>query len=380
MSKYSLGIRIKMALTSSRNRASLDEARNPNKIWRHLPLRVELASETSVPPPISIEIQPTSACNLRCRWCSYWERNNFDSHKSGFLKADLIDKIVNYASKNSVKSIYLAGGGEPCAYPYIHDIVHKIHHLGISLAMITNGTLFARRLLDIGNYFKYLQVSVISSNSEEYTRVTGSDKGFSDMQKLPKIIKDHHGDRSPIIGGMYVLTQWNYEKAFEVIEFCKNNEFDYCSFRIAVDFENRGVALPEKCFNFLRDGLDKYCDVDSQYTNLEKILNLTYPRIYTPTQCLNTKYGLYATIDTKGGVYICVPDVGKENLCIGSLVNNSFEEIWNSERHREIVQELNKRYCNGECHSDCRSHNYNSIAAVNMPPSKSIPIIHSEFL
>lgn len=361
------------------SKISIEELRSPKKIWRHLPERkIIYELDNVIPPPISIEIQPTSACNLRCKWCSYWDRNGFDSKRSNYLNLEIIEKIITFSAKNKIKSIYLAGGGEPCIYPFIKNVVEKINKAGISLAIITNGTLFAEKLLDVANYFSYLQVSIISCNPEEYFSVTNSNKGFFAMQELPKKIKDIHAQNAPIIGGMYVLTEWNYKNAFKVINFCQEKQFDYCSFRFAVDYENRGVALPDKCYDFLRNGIEKFSNVDSTYTNLEKLLNSVYPRNYKPNECLNTKYGLFTTVDTKGNVYLCVPDIGKEELSIGSLKNQTFEEIWNSEKHKIISKTLDLRYMQKECHGDCRAHGYNEMAKNN--PPDFISTIHSEFL
>lgn len=277
-----------------------------------------------------------------------------------------------------MKSIYLAGGGEPCAHPKIHEITERFWKAGLSIGMITNGTLFSSRLMDIGHYFSYLQISLISPQEENYNQSTGSKIGFDRMKALPREIKELHGDQSPVIGGMFVLTQWNYRKAFETIEFCRTNDFDYCSFRVAIDFEDRGIGLPEYVLEHLRKEAEKLSPILDSYTNLSKILAGPTVQNYQPTRCVNIQYGLYAIVDPKGHVFLCIPDVGKKELCIGDLNQQTFTQIWAQYIHRKTVKGLKDRYCKGLCHASCRSHKYNEIA--QKPKPQDLPNLHAEFL
>jgi len=354
--------------------SKLQQARNPNKIWHFMPNRSKI-NETPIIAPISIEIQPTSACNLRCKWCSYWDRNGFGKTRPQSLSLSVIENIADFASQNGTKSIYIAGGGEPCAYQNIREMVEILSNKGLSLAMITNGTLFAKKLSNQADKFSYLQVSLISSDKENYNDSTRSSVGYEEMKLLPSVIKDQHGNNSPTIGGMYVITKWNYTNALKAIDFCTENLFDYCSFRAAIDFEDRGVALNNEIINELKANLKPH---HKKFSNLEKVLANALNNQYATSNCLNIHYGLYCIIDPHGGVFLCIPDVGNKRFCIGNLYEQSFQEIWQGKEHKKIVQNLENRYkCNG-CHYACRAHAYNAVYQQSKPIV--LPELHKNFL
>lgn len=374
--------RVKRNQTSSPVResgiANINDAKDPRKIWHVVPERAEALEQGEILPPVSIELQPTMTCNLRCQWCSYWDRNKFDEGKGEAIPFEYIQRLAQYCTDHNVKGIYLSGGGEPCAYPHIADTVRAFKDVGCQLAMITNGTMFAKTLLDQADAFTYLQVSLISPHREQYQSVTGRDKHHQ-MMNLPQNIKNRWGTKSPTIGGMYVLTQWNYKSARDAIDFARTAGYDYCAFRTAIDFEDRGVSLPDEAFSWLREHFDEESPIDDTFTNLRSVLSRCRSTAEpVGKHCLSTSLGLYATVNARGEIYLCVPDVSKEGMAIGSMKDREFDEIWGGERHQDILKQLDERYACTQCHPACRSHAYNRAIANEMPDQ--LPNTHVELV
>ena len=79
-----------------------------------------------------------------------------------------------------------------------------------------------------------------------------------------------------------------------------------------------------------------------------------------PDGCKCIQIGTSAFINYDGGVYLCQPDIGNKSLQIGNVNDQHFSQIWRSELHKQVVDNLNIRYDNGQC-EHCRSISYNRV-------------------
>ncbi len=319
----------------------------------------------------------TMACNLRCKWCSYWIRNRFDTGSMSSMPLDIVVKLASYCSKAGVRGVYFSGGGEPLAYIHIAAATEAFHDAGCELALITNGTLLRRRLLELMNRFTYIQVSLIGTSDGTYVANTGR-HGFSEMSALPRAIRERHGSDSPTVGGMYVISDFNYREVPQVVDMARAAGYDYCSFRVAVDFENRDVALSTDARAWLSAYLvgDNYDTIG--YTNLRQVLEQMIAAPELSSHCETMDLGLYATVTPDGLVYLCVPDVGRKEFAIGDLTKTLFEDLWGSTRHLKVLEQLHARYRCAGCHTACRGHRYN--AALRRPMPAGVASVHAAFL
>jgi len=65
-----------------------------------------------------------------------------------------------------------------------------------------------------------------------------------------------------------------------------------------------------------------------------------------------------AFVNYNGGVYLCQPDIGNNELEIGNLNDSTFKQIWNSDKHHKVIKKLHNRWNQGLC-SNCRSIAFN---------------------
>lgn len=84
--------------------------------------------------PVYMEIAPTSACNLRCEFCSNINRTKDES-------LDLLDivKFVSDLKKIGLKAVAFTGGGDPTMYPGIDSLIMQCYGMGLKVGLITNG-------------------------------------------------------------------------------------------------------------------------------------------------------------------------------------------------------------------------------------------------
>ncbi|MCR4397031.1 MAG: radical SAM protein [Candidatus Saccharicenans sp.] len=97
-------------------------------------------------------IEPTSGCNLKCQTCI---RNTWNE-PFGSMRLELFDRLCQQIKELSyLRSVMLAGFGEPLFHPDIMTMVRKLKEAAaVSVEITTNGTLLAeemaRQLLEAG--------------------------------------------------------------------------------------------------------------------------------------------------------------------------------------------------------------------------------------
>ena len=84
----------------------------------------------------SIELDPTTACNLACHGCISASLLN-----QGGFKRDRIKEMAKEFKELGVKAVVLIGGGEPMAHPEFGTIVDYFYENDIHVGVTSNGTL-----------------------------------------------------------------------------------------------------------------------------------------------------------------------------------------------------------------------------------------------
>lgn len=82
-----------------------------------------------------MNIVVTNQCNRRCPFCI--AQKNTSKTKTEFLSLDNVNKAVEFAKAEGIKTIALTGG-EPTLHPHIIEIAEILHQNGFDLALYTN--------------------------------------------------------------------------------------------------------------------------------------------------------------------------------------------------------------------------------------------------
>jgi len=91
--------------------------------------------------PISLQVGPTSRCNLNCSFCSNSKRKTHED-----LDEELLACTVKELRYLGLKTVEWTGGGDPTMYAYINFIISYCHKLGLEQGMITNGILLRQKV------------------------------------------------------------------------------------------------------------------------------------------------------------------------------------------------------------------------------------------
>lgn len=91
--------------------------------------------------PVSLQIAPTSQCNLNCIFCSNVNRTEHESINS----TELVD-FLSALRFIGLKSVEWTGGGDPTMYLHINELISLCSTLGLRQGMITNGVALDRNV------------------------------------------------------------------------------------------------------------------------------------------------------------------------------------------------------------------------------------------
>jgi len=129
---------------------------------------------------LSIELEFTRTCNLRCLYC-YAEAGEPAEDE---LDIEELKSTILQAKDLGAKKIILLGGGEPLLFHGLKEIVEFIHSLGLQQIMFTNGTLITR---ETAGFLYENKVSVVvkqnSFKPEIQDMLTGRKGSFEKIKR-----------------------------------------------------------------------------------------------------------------------------------------------------------------------------------------------------
>lgn len=176
-------------------------------------------------PPVRIDLEPTLACNLKCKFC--WQRSKERLEQCNYsnpLSENRILELIDEAAKLGVKEWQIAGGWEPMVKPeFAMKIMRCIKKNKMYGCITTNGTLFKEEyieeLVKIG--WDQILFSLEGPNAEIHDSLTGVKGSFDksvEAMKLFKKYKQIHRRKKPIYSFHTVLTNANYTNLKEMVQ------------------------------------------------------------------------------------------------------------------------------------------------------------------
>jgi len=121
--------------------------------------------------PLFIDVEVTSACNLKCPFCATTFRENMI--KKGFISFDIIRKIIDEGRENNLYGVKFNIRGEPLLHPQIHDFVKYAKQKGLIDVYFNTNAMFlteeiSRKLIGAG--LDRLSISFEGYTKEVYER------------------------------------------------------------------------------------------------------------------------------------------------------------------------------------------------------------------
>ncbi|MFQ6034719.1 MAG: radical SAM protein, partial [Sedimentisphaerales bacterium] len=186
-------------------------------------------------PPVVVEINPTSACNQRCRYCYVAGRT------SGTMDDDLLLKIMSQLPDAGVKAVVFQGTGEPLLHKELPESIEVGAKNGLAMSVTTNGVLLNKRMQErILKHLRYIKFSNLEKEPKRYAY----DHSCTEKQweTLIKNIKDavatrEEQDLEILYLSTVYLTKESFHEAYDILKYLKELGIDYVSIQEAIPNE-----------------------------------------------------------------------------------------------------------------------------------------------
>jgi len=132
--------------------------------------------------PLSLQVAPTSRCNLKCVFCSNVNRENHED-----LDLDILKTTILKLQEMGTKTVEWTGGGDPTMYQHINELMAYCDTLGLKQGMITNGVALVKKVL------------IENLNQLTWLRISMNCLDYVDSIEIPEI--------SGILGFSYVMNE-----------------------------------------------------------------------------------------------------------------------------------------------------------------------------
>ena len=339
--------------------------------------------------PITIEIDPSNACNHSCPFCisGHLHLKKFkgtELFNRTMLSEPVFQNLIEDLTKTNIKAINWTGGGEPTQNPYLGRAISFIKkNSKIEMGMFSNGSLIER--FDLFEIFvkslEWIRISIDAGLPNTYNdlRKTNKNNDFKTVMKnIKKLIEFKKNFNSKIVIGVgFVVTEENYKEIEIFANLFKDIDVDYCQFKPEIIQIERKNSLGNQKQN-IKMQISSDFWLNKVVSSLEKakvilghkfecneykledliVDSENYGRNYK--ECIGSQF--QPCIGADGNVYVCTNHRGHKKYSYGSIIEKSFSKIWNDiETRKKIMNIINKKEKFSNCTQLCKPHESNKI-------------------
>ena len=275
--------------------------------------------------PISISIEPTTSCNLRCPECPSGLRSF--TRPTGMLPEKLFTHTIDELADTLLYLIFYFQG-EPYLHPKFLDLVKYASKKGIYTATSTNAhfltDITAKQTIESGLDRMIISIDGTTQEVYEQYRVGGNLSKVIDGTKKIVYWKKELKSKTPHIIFQFLVVKPNEHQLKDIKKMAKELGVDEVAFKTAqiYDYENGSSLIPT---------INKYARYelksDGKYQIKNKLLDNCWKMWHS---CVITWDGL---------VVPCCFDKDAEYR-MGDLKNKTFKEVWQSQSYNEFRKSL----------------------------------------
>lgn len=275
--------------------------------------------------PISISIEPTTSCNLRCPECPSGLRSF--TRPTGMLKTELYQSVIDQLAP-SLSYLIFYFQGEPYLHPSLVDMIRYASNKGIYTATSTNAHYLndqaAKNTVESG--LDRLIISIDGTLQETYEsyRVGGNLEKVIEGTKNIIRWKRELKSKTPHVIFQFLVVKPNEHQVDEVK-------------KLATELGVDEVVLKTAQIYDYKNGSDLIPTID-QYSRYQKKSDGTYEiKNELEDHCWKMWHSCVITWD--GKVVPCCFDKDAHYV-LGDLTKNTFKEIWEGQSYHQFRSSL----------------------------------------
>ncbi|MCK5226577.1 MAG: radical SAM protein [Desulfobulbaceae bacterium] len=302
---------------------------------------------------LSMELELSRLCNLRCIYCYAASGLALENE----LSFDEITNAIDQGIELGARNIIILGGGEPLLYPDLFKVIDYILSKGVRADLFTNATLITP---EIAEQLYEKKVSVVmkqnSHTKEIQDTLAGHAGAFDAIRKgLTALLDAGYPDETHTLGIETIICKQNIKELPALWRWAKTKGI--IPYFETMTWQGRAKEHPE-----LEVSID---DVRQLFETLAKIDREEFGNEWTPhpplvsSHCARHEYSCTVTAD--GDIHPC-PGV---SIPVGNIREKSLADILNKS---PVVRDLRniRQTVKGQCKEcdlgsfcyGCRGHAY----------------------
>ena len=317
----------------------------------------------SVAPPIRLQIEPVSYCNLTCEFCVLSQMQR----KTELMSKEEISKIVK---ESGAKWVQLSGVGETFLHPDVIEIIKAVKRWGPVLKITTNGTPLSpeicRGVVDEG--VDFIDVSIDTTDEALYRQIRG--RRLSKVIDNIRYLVDYRNSRGSRleVAAKHVYNEANIRNLPQDIERLADLPFDDAFFLWIVDmYEGSDLCtIRQEYLEIIKEAMKRARGLRRpDLVRALKILKESYflfAKGEDNKVCYEPVYAPYVTVNgdltacCKSSMWILQSPENLREMSMGNVLARPFGEVWNSEKavnvRRCVLEERSTFGMCGDCEFD----------------------------
>jgi GTP 3',8-cyclase len=299
--------------------------------------------------PITVEMNLTNACNMKCGWCS--ESPWRTKRPTSSLHSAVAIRAMRDMARCGVRSVTIEGGGEPTMHPQFANIVMSDVY-GMTLGLITNGLGLYRMPHEVIERFSYIRVSLDAGDPKTYAAVHGREEETFAWAMAGINRASIYKKKKAIVGVSYIITPETIPGMLEAIKRVRDAGANYIQFKPLVgrnwmaEFFDMGEMREKAMAEDDPAGFRVYMSRLSEGEWMKPLGTQSYK--------FCRAHRLVGAIAATGDVLLCCNLKNRlvlDAVSFGNLNEKSFEDIWRSEKRHRMVHlvETSERFKKEAC-------------------------------
>ena len=336
--------------------------------------------------PVTVNTGFTTYCNHSCAWCStaYTTRTlpSLKSRDELVIAPEIWCRNIEILAEGGTQGLIIAGQGEPLLHPKAPDMLDFVAGARLKYMIFTNGERLGAKFHD--SLFKAavaVRFSVDAATPEMHGRWHAAEnaqgRGQANFSRVIRNIgalvseKRRRGAQFPHIGCQMIcsaLTQDDFEGFARLF---RELGVDYVVYKsLQRNSANAGISLSALDLHETADEraaqaramLDRLRAIKADYETESFAVHVKVDQIrHAYVKKFNgaerydrcRAHPLTPMIEPDGNVYVCIDHGGNPEFVIGNIYENTIDEIWASERRRQVIARIDlERKCPAGCFLD----------------------------
>lgn len=333
-----------------------------NKVLQHLDV-LEAVAAGATPAPTHVRIEPTEACNFRCRFC--WTQDperlealrgfaDFDSTGARRFELPRLLALIDELADAGTKAVSFVAVGDPLVYPQIERVIARARERQLAIGVTSNLAMklspalvqelaacnWVRWSMNAGSEAAYIAVNQPRTHDQHavYRRVQDNVTAILEARRrLGSAMK---------LNASVVVSEWNEADIEGAAEFASRLGIDSVSFRPDMGHQRQdkpsqandrnAAALAAVKARFTAPGFAVHVETERQ----EEVVFIEKDR---DVVCHYSNHSIY--IAANGDVYPCCYTRSDKRYVIGNIAGKAFGEFWHSPARQAHFRTLSIASC-----------------------------------